>query len=208
MSPIAHPALLSIRRVLPDRPRPEERCGLCASPIDPDWHRHVVQLEPRGLQCACQACHLLFTSPGAGGGRWRAVPDRWAPVALDPAVWEVLDVPVGVAFFVVDSRAGVVRAGYPGPAGVTESSVPLERWREVVEAHPALGSVEPDVEAVLVRSTHGRPEAYVVPLDACYGLAGRLRNRWEGLAGGPGGSTVLDDLFADVEARATRSSSR
>ena len=58
------------------KPRPGERCEMCAELI-PDQHGHVVDLEHRSLMCPCRGCYLLFTSGGAGGNRFRAVPDRY-----------------------------------------------------------------------------------------------------------------------------------
>ena len=43
----------------------EETCELCAAPIGPD-HGHLADLEHSTLNCACRACYLLFTEPGAG----------------------------------------------------------------------------------------------------------------------------------------------
>ena len=53
---------------------------MCGEPI-PDEHEHVVNTESRSLMCTCRGCWLLFTADGAGGGRYRAVPDRY--LALD-----------------------------------------------------------------------------------------------------------------------------
>jgi hypothetical protein len=54
----------------------EETCELCAAPIGP-VHGHLADLEHSTLNCACRACYLLFTEPGAGRGRYRAVPERY-----------------------------------------------------------------------------------------------------------------------------------
>ena len=54
-------------------PRPGERCEMCTAEVA-DEHGHVVDLENRGLMCACRPCYLLFSSGGAGGKRFRAVP--------------------------------------------------------------------------------------------------------------------------------------
>ena len=83
----------------------EKPCELCAEPVEAD-HGHLVDLEGRGLFCACRACHLLFSSPGAGGHRYRSVPDRYVTVpteGLSPAPWEALRVPVSVAYFFLNS---------------------------------------------------------------------------------------------------------
>jgi len=190
-------------------PQPAARCELCAADVG-DEHPHVVDLDDRGLRCACRACALLFTKPGAAGGRFRTVPDRYAALdgfALAPGQWEELQVPVSVAFFFHNSRRGEVAAFYPGPAGATESLLPLDAWAGLEDAHPALGAIEPDVEALLVRArARPRPaerdEAYVVPIDACYELVGRLRRAWKGFDGGPEAHAELDAFFAHVRERA------
>jgi hypothetical protein len=113
------------------------------------------------------------------------------------------------------------------PPGV---SPPLGR-ADVVASHPALVTLEPDVEAVLVRapgprmsgspqietgSAENRPirsqlletqwtqatqcaELYVVPVDTCYELVGRLRRLWRGFDGGREANDAIDDLFARGE---------
>ena len=69
-------------------------------------------------------------------------------------------------------------AFYPSPAGATESVLPLDTWDEVVAANPELATLQPDVEAFLVRGrarTAAGAECYLVPIDACYELVGQLR---------------------------------
>jgi hypothetical protein len=161
--------------------RAPERCELCGGAAG-DPHPHVVDLERSGaasLSCACRACHLLLASDGAGGGRWRAVPEHRR--AVDPV--EIPGVPVGVAFVVVDSRRGGPVAYYPGPAGATESELDV-----AVADLPAL---VPDVEALVVRDG----EAFVVPVSAAYELVGELRRAWEGITGGDAPARVLDAFF-------------
>ena len=95
--------LQRIRTPRPPAPRMEvgEQCELCTEPIAEE-HGHLVDLEGRSLLCACRGCYLLFTSEGAGGGHYRAVPDRYVAFPdfqLSPAQWESLQIPVSVAFF-------------------------------------------------------------------------------------------------------------
>ena len=149
--------------------RAGERCELCTEPISEE-HGHLVDIEARNLMCACRGCYLLFTSDGAGGGHYRAVPDRYLAFAdfrLSPAQWDSLQIPVSVAFFFVNSTLDRVAAFYPGPAGATESLLPLETWEEVVAANPALATLEPDVEAFLVRAERSGAgaECFLVPID-------------------------------------------
>ena len=200
--------LARIRRTRPaERPRPGERCDLCAVEI-PDAHGHLVDLEQRGLLCACRGCYLLFTPDGAGGHRYRAVPDRYLSFpdfALSPGQWDSLQIPVSVAFFFVNSSLDRVAAFYPSPAGATESLLSLDTWHEVVSANPELSSLLPDVEAFLVRADRngaGTAECFLVPIDACYELVGELRRLWRGFDGGQEAHDALDSFFDRVRTRA------
>lgn len=196
--------LQRIRKV-PPRPRPGERCEMCGEPV-PDEHEHVVNVESRNLMCTCRGCWLLFTSDGAGGGRYRAVPDRYATVGgfqMSEHSWESLQIPVSVAFFFHNSSLGRVTAFYPGPAGATESLLELDTWEALVAENPILETLAADVEALLVRIGDDAADAYVVPIDACYELVGHIRRLWRGFDGGREVNEALDGFFAAVEARAS-----
>ncbi len=198
--------LRRIRQAPP--PRVDAVCELCGGPLA-DEHGHLVDLERRGLLCGCRSCALLFTADGSGGQRFRAVPDRYRSfpdVRLSPAQWDALQIPVSVAFFFVNSTLGHVAAFYPGPAGATESLLPLAAWQEVVDGNPELATMLADVEALLVRIdpiTH-EGECHLVPIDACYELVGQLRRLWKGFDGGTEAHRALDAFFDDVRARAGR----
>jgi hypothetical protein len=149
-------AILKRIREMPVRPkpRPGERCELCAALI-PDEHGHVVDLESRALMCACRPCYLVFEPQGAGGGRFRAVPDRYMSFpqfSLSSAQWDALQIPVGVAFFFMNSSMDQIAAFYPSPAGATESLLPLDSWQDH-RGQSRPGHVLTDVEAFLVRTT-------------------------------------------------------
>jgi hypothetical protein len=211
-----------------------EVCDLCAEPIS-EHHSHLVDVVSRTLKCACYGCSMLFTAAGAGGGHFRTVPDRYLAFPdfdLTPARWDALQIPVGVAFFFLNSELDRVAAFYPGPAGATESLLSLDTWNEIVEAQPTLATLEPDVEAFLVRvgngpgsvtsgsvtsgsvtsgsvtsgsvtsAAPGGPECYLVPIDACYDLVGRLRRLWRGFDGGSEARQALDEFFEEVAAKA------
>ncbi len=125
--------LQRIRETQPrEIPRAGEVCELCSEAITED-HGHLVDLEARNLMCACRGCYLLFVSEGAGGAHFRSVPDRYVAFtdfALSPEQWDNLQIPVSVAFFFLNSTLGRVAAFYPGPAGATESELPLDIWAE------------------------------------------------------------------------------
>ncbi|HET6982341.1 MAG TPA: DUF5947 family protein, partial [Myxococcaceae bacterium] len=68
---------------------------------------------------------------------------------------------------------------------------------------PLLGAMEPDVEALLVRGEpHGeRLETFLVPIDACYELTGRVRRLWRGFDGGDEARAELARFFSALRAR-------
>jgi hypothetical protein len=182
---------------------PEERCAMCAETLAAR-HGHVVDLDRRSLVCACRACYLLFTHDGAGGGRYRAVPDRYR---YDPATrftdadWDELGVPVDTAFFFVSSTVDRVVGCYPSPAGATECLLDLDGWDRVADAHPLLRVACPDVEAVFVTRTDRGREAFLVPIDACYALVGELRLLWRGFDGGDEARAALAAFVATARER-------
>lgn len=207
------PLSVVLRRIrdtqLRPKPRPGECCEFCAEVI-PDEHSHVVDLETRALMCACRACYLVFAPEGAGGSRYRAVPERFVSFPgfmLSAAQWEALQIPVGIAFFFVNSVLERVAAFYPGPAGATESMLSLDSWDEIVTANSDLATLVPDVEAFLVRSADRtadgvNAECYLVPIDVCFELVGELRRHWRGFDGGAEAHTALDAFFDRVRSRA------
>ncbi|MDT4915963.1 MAG: hypothetical protein QOH89_663 [Pseudonocardiales bacterium] len=198
---------LDVLRRITSAPRrqaaPGERCEMCATQIG-DEHSHVVNLASRGLMCTCRGCYLLFTAEGADLN-YRAVPDRYlsfGDFVLDGREWDELQIPVGLAFLFRNSVQERVIAFYPGPAGATESELPLEAWQNIVDRHPELALVRPDVEALLVRRTKGAADpCYLVPIDACYELVGTLRTMWRGFDGGQQARAAIEDFFVEVRRR-------
>lgn len=185
-------------------PRPEV-CELCGVAVAEDAHRHLVEVEKRSLVCACTACALLFDRPGAGGGRFRLVPRRYLADPghpLDDGAWELLQIPVGVAFFFRNASLDRLVALYPSPAGATESELDPETWQTVLGAGRLAALLEPDVEALLLRRAEGRTECYLVPIDVCYELVGRMRMLWTGFDGGAEARAALQTFFEGVERRA------
>jgi hypothetical protein len=202
--------LLKLRRFLDARPEPaakrQEVCELCGDALLAR-HGHVIDIPNRRLLCSCRPCYLLFTHAGAAGGKFRSVPDRYArmPESAVDGVWEGLDIPVGIAFFIHNSALSRVVGLYPSPAGATESQLPLERWNEMIETPSFPGTLEPDVEALLVYRRRGRSEAWIVPVDACYELVGRIRRSWKGFEGGEEAWREIDSFFDNLAAREAES---
>jgi len=181
-----------------------EKCEMCAAEI-PANHGHLADLEASSLICACRACYLLFTDSGAGRGRYRAIPDRYLTDPGHPisaSEWDALEIPVGLAFFLHDSRDGGIAGFYPSPAGATECRLDLQAWSQLAADHPLLSAAVPDVEAVLISRSNSAIEYFVVPIDACYELAGRMRLQWHGFDGGAEARASIAAFLDSVRSRA------
>lgn len=180
-----------------------ETCELCAAPVAPE-HRHVLDLHKRTLLCACRACSILFDREPAGGDHYRLIPERrWRLEDFDlpAALWDGLRIPVEMAFFFHSTPMDRVVAFYPGPMGATESMLDLGAWSELVERNPVLAEMKPDVEALLVNHARGAHDHLLVPVDACYALAGLIRAHWRGLTGGQEVWAEIGEFFADLRNR-------
>ncbi|MEO3973705.1 DUF5947 family protein [Streptomyces sp. CAU 1734] len=195
----------TLRRFTEPRPPRPERCELCGVPVAEGNHRHLADTEQRSLACACVPCALLFARSGAAGGRFRAIPDRWLTDPghrFDQGAWELLRIPVGLAFVFHNTALDRLVALYPGPAGATEHELDDTARRTVLDAGPLAALLEPDVEALLLHRHEGRTECHLVPIDSCYELVGRLRLSWQGFDGGTGARAELRSYFAHIARRA------
>lgn len=187
------------------RQRPLERCELCSLALRPD-HPHLLELAQRKLMCTCEACAILFSSQGA---KFKRVPRRVVSLPafqLTDAEWNGLMVPINMAFFFTSSLERRVIAMYPSPAGATESLLTLESWNEITARNPALGTMEADVEALLVNRLgyargYSASEYYLLPIDECYKLVGLIRMHWKGLSGGTEVWRELGHFFTDLKTR-------
>lgn len=159
-----------------------------------DEHRHIVDIRTRRLLCVCMMC-------GTSDGPYRAVPSRYVhlpSMKITHAQWDALAIPVDLAFFLFNSDLDRTVACYPGPAGAAESLLPLEAWPALVDANPWIQALAPDVEALLVRRTGEEYVCFLVPVDACYELVGRIRTGWTGLGGGDRVRREIDRFFATL----------
>jgi hypothetical protein len=214
--------LSALRRVVRTRQAPAagspaaaERCDMCTAPIPPE-HPLVVDVTSRALMCSCRPCYLLFTDDRANL-HYRSVPERYLSfpeLTLDSRAWDELQIPVGLAFLFRNSVQHRMVAFYPGPAGATESELPLDAWDRIVAQNPPLAALRADVEALLVRRPAGPGavsttasetadggQCYLVPIDACYELVGHLRTMWRGFDGGQEAHRAIDAFFARARTR-------
>lgn len=181
-----------------------ERCEMCSEQIVAE-HQHVVNIEGRQLMCVCRGCYLLFTDVDATL-RYRAVPDRYLTFpdfALGRREWELLQIPVGLAFVFRNSSLDRTVAFYPGPAGATESELDLGMWSDIREADPRVDLLAADTEALIMRVPDAPLplECHLVPIDACYEFVGRLRMLWHGFDGGQQVHEFVDDYFSAIAER-------
>lgn len=168
-------------------------------------HPHLLDLEARDARCACRACAVLFDRKAAGAGQLRRIPDRrwrFGPVDGDDLAWAAFGIPVELAFFVVESSHGGVVAYYPSPLGVTRADVDDGVWAELVAANPALGRLDTDVEALLVRQHGGARQHFLVPIDDCFRLVATMRRWWQGFSGGPAVWAELEAFFEALARKA------
>lgn len=163
-------------------PRPS--CEICGGVIG-SRHDHAADLTSRHLLCVCRACHLGLNQTG----RYRSLPDRVERIAdsAEPPHWWIdLGLPVELVFFIRSAATGATTAFYPGAAGVVESTLAIEEL-------PV--PVADDVEALLVRSA-GRFEAWRVPVDRCYELAGLIKHGTRGTPVAARTGAFFDSLVA------------
>jgi hypothetical protein len=146
----------------------------------PEQHRHLLETGERRVMCVCRACALLFAQGAASRGHYRLIPER--RLRLAPVATAALGAPVGLAFFV--PRGDDVIAHFPSALGATEWEVERAAWQEVVDATPELGTLQREVEALLVDTAHGRSDHWIVPVDDCFRLVALIRREWRGLSGG------------------------
>ena len=199
------PAPSFLRQVARRRPAAamEERCELCSADLGP-VHPHLLNPRQRQILCSCDACAMLFS--GQAEARYLRVPRRIRALSgfyMPDLEWESLMLPINLAFFYYDSGASRVMAMYPSPAGAIESLLPLDSWAAIAAGHPALATMQPDVETFLVNRIGSAQEYYLVPIDECFRLVGLIRMHWRGLSGGAEVWKEIARFFIDLKARAT-----
>jgi hypothetical protein len=160
-----------------------EACDFCSAEIG-ELHQHLLQLGTRKLECACDACALLLDGQQQ---KYRRVPRRGRFLSdfnMTDAQWNAFNVPIGMAFFSHNSPGNRVTAIYPSPAGPVESQLTFELWDELASTNPAIRTMEPDVEGLLVYRVGNAREHFIIPIDECFKLIAIIRMKWRGLSGG------------------------
>ncbi len=204
MAGAAQPALVAgLRRYLrePSAPAvaraPEPgRCELCPMSLSED-HKHLLDLEERRIVCVCGTCW----SVRSGDARYRPPGSRtvWLEdFALPDDLWAAFEIPIGLAFFLRSGAAGGVVGLYPSPAGATECELDLEAWELLCADNPVLGSLEADVEALVVNRLADPPQHAIVPIDRAYELVGVIKSSWEGISGGAATEQAVEGYFAGL----------
>jgi hypothetical protein len=164
-------------------PATDDKCDLCGAPLL-ETHQHLLESGRRKLECACEACTILFSSDRQ---KYQRVPRRvrFLPdFQMTDAQWDGLRIPIGVAFLFRDGASGRVAAIYPSPAGPVESQLALETWDEIARENPEVRTLEPDVEGLLVYRVGTARDHFIVPIDECFKLIGLIRTKWKGFSGG------------------------
>jgi hypothetical protein len=161
----------------------KENCNLCGIGLS-DPHQHLLECASRRLECVCDACAILFSTPDQ---KYRRVPSRVIPLPgfkMTDAQWYSLMIPIGIAYLFRNSTLNRAMALYPSPAGPVESLVALDDWDEIARENPDLQTLESDVEGVLVYRVGNAREYYIIPIDECFRLVGMIRRKWKGFSGG------------------------
>ncbi len=186
----------------PPATKPEERCELCGIVLHPE-HRHMLEMAKRKIVCACDACTTTFVP--VVEGRFKVIPRdaRALPdFRMSDSEWESLALPISLAFFFYNTPGKKMVAMYPSPAGATESLLPLTSWETLVANNPALRTLEPDVEALLINRVKETRAHFIVPIDKCFELVGTIRMHWRGLSGGEEVWNAIDKFFAGLKENA------
>jgi hypothetical protein len=71
----------------------------------------------------------------------------------------------------------------------------------VVADNPAVKTLAPDTEALIIRAPGDEravADAHLVPIDACYELVGLLRQVWRGFDGGQDARRRIESWFERI----------
>jgi len=182
--------------------RPDaESCDFCKVML-PETHQHVINIATRTVECVCDPCAVLF--PSERSAKYKRIPRiiRALPeFRMTDEQWERLVIPIGIVFLYHSSRQSRLVGLYPSPAGAVESELDLSVWDEIEKENPCLGSLETDVEGVLIDRTRNPHEYFRVPIDECFRLVGMVRIEWRGFTGGPGVRNQISQFVDSLKQR-------
>ncbi len=176
-----------------------EHCDLCGTELDAD-HRHLLHIEERRILCACEPCVAMRIADGP----YRPTGTRvlWLDdFAMPDDLWARLQIPIGLAFFMLSSSVDGVAGLYPSPAGATECELDLVAWEELCEQNPVLRGLERDAEALIVDRISDSHRYVIAPIDECYRLVGLVKANWEGISGGDAVERAVPEFFAELYER-------
>ena len=86
--------------------------------------------------------------------------------------------------------------------GQQVAAIALRCQLRIEPARRRYSAAEADTEAVLIHRSGDHAEHFVVPVDVCYELAGRLRMLWQGFDGGAEARQSIADFLDLVRSRA------
>ena len=176
-----------------------EKCELCATEV-PAEHGHVADLE----RCD-PGVHVPGLLPAVHPARARAAaatgrcPTGTWPIpaaALGAAEWDALQIPVGLAFFLPQLDLGPGRRLLSEPGrGHRVRARPGRVGSGWPRSTRCSARRTPDVEAALICRTDSGVEYFLVPIDVCYELVGRMRLHWRGFDGGAEARASIADFL-------------
>ena len=94
--------------------------------------------------------------------------------------FDMLGVPVRLVFLGPSRVHDCTFAVYPNAAGATEARLPFDSWNTLVDSHPSLARIEPDVEGLFVSALGTESDSYHLSVDVCHRIIGVLRSRPSG----------------------------
>ena len=185
------------------RPDPGEACEMCG--VD-DRRRAPARRQPRArAACCAPAGRATCSSPrrvpaGATTARCPTATCRPGSQLTRGAVGRAAGArrrwpsSSTTACSAASSRTTRARPARPSRCST------CRRGTTIAACTPLAAALLPDVEALIVRRDRGQRRVYLVPIDACYELVGRLRMHWTGFDGGPEARRTSTAFFERVRA--------
>jgi hypothetical protein len=193
------PSLISKLRRIAHAPPPAEveRCAFCGTALKED-HRHLVDRKAMKFMCTCEMCLITLSE----STKYTPIPQRILPLPdfiMTDLLWSDFLIPVNMAFFVIRPNHHGAVAYYPAATGATESQLRMDAWDQLVLQNPILHDLVPDLEALLINRLGDEAQYFIVPIDQCYKLIGKIRTTWQGIFGGTDVNKVIDDFFLHLQ---------